>query len=43
MARFGSSVKFTGAEPLTLLGPALNSVTSGRYRGAIEVRAEGRA
>ena len=30
-----------GADPLRLLGPALNGVTSGLYRGSIEVRLDG--
>ena len=30
-----------GSDPLTLLGPALNGISNGRYRGAIEVRPEG--
>ncbi len=41
VARVGNGAKFTGDDPLTLLGPALNYVTSGRYRGAIEIRTEG--
>jgi len=36
-----SSVKFRGTDPLRLLGPALNGVTSGLYRGSIEVRLDG--
>jgi stage II sporulation protein D len=36
-----SSVKFRGADPMRLLGPALNGVTSGVYRGSIEVRLDG--
>jgi SpoIID/LytB domain protein len=36
-----SSVKFRGADPMRLLGPALNGVTSGLYRGSIEVRLDG--
>jgi len=36
-----SSIKFRGADPLRLLGPSLNGVTSGLYRGAIEVRLDG--
>ena len=38
-----SSVKFRGADPMRLLGPALNSVSSGLYRGSIEVRLDGAA
>src|SRR5215210_6732494 len=36
-----SSVKFRGTDPLRLLGPALNGVSSGLYRGSIEVRLDG--
>ena len=36
-----SSIKFRGADPMRLLGPALNSVSSGLYRGSIEVRLDG--
>jgi stage II sporulation protein D len=36
-----SSVKFRGADPMRLLGPALNGVSSGLYRGSIEVRHDG--
>jgi stage II sporulation protein D len=36
-----SSVKFRGADPMRLLGPALNGVTSGLYRGSIEVQLDG--
>jgi SpoIID/LytB domain protein len=36
-----SSIKFRGADPMRLLGPALNGVTSGLYRGSIEVRLDG--
>jgi stage II sporulation protein D len=38
VGRFGSIIKFRGADPIRLLGPALNYVTSGLYRGSIEVR-----
>ncbi|MBA3262756.1 MAG: SpoIID/LytB domain-containing protein [Thermoleophilaceae bacterium] len=41
VARVGNGARFEGPEPLRLLGPALNFVTSGVYRGAIEVRTEG--
>jgi stage II sporulation protein D len=41
VARVGNGARFTGADPLRLLGPALNYVTSGLYRGAIELRTEG--
>jgi stage II sporulation protein D len=36
-----SSLKFRGSDPMRLMGPALNGVTSGLYRGAIEVRLDG--
>jgi SpoIID/LytB domain protein len=36
-----SSLKFRGADPMRLLGPALNGVSSGLYRGSIEVRLDG--
>ena len=36
----GSLVKFRSADPMRLLGPALNFVTNGLYRGSIEVRTE---
>src|SRR5829696_2273873 len=43
VARFGSIVKFRtgGEDAMRLLGPALNYVSSGLYRGSIEVRADG--
>jgi stage II sporulation protein D len=41
VARVGNGARFEGPGALRLLGPALNSVTSGLYRGAIEVRTEG--
>jgi stage II sporulation protein D len=41
VARVGNGARFTGSDPLRLLGPALNFVTSGLYRGAIELRTEG--
>ena len=41
VARFGSIVKFRSEDPMRLMGPALNSVTSGLYRGNIEVRVDG--
>jgi stage II sporulation protein D len=41
VARVGNGARFTGPDPLRLLGPALNGVTSGLYRGAIEIRTEG--
>jgi stage II sporulation protein D len=41
VARVGDGARFSGPEPLRLLGPALNFVTSGLYRGEIELRLEG--
>jgi stage II sporulation protein D len=41
VARVGNGARFTGPDPLRLLGPALNGVTDGLYRGAIEIRTEG--
>ena len=41
VARVGNGARFTGPGALRLLGPALNGVTSGLYRGAIELRTEG--
>jgi stage II sporulation protein D len=41
VARFPSIVKFRSAHPMRLLGPALNGVSSGLYRGLIEVRVDG--
>jgi stage II sporulation protein D len=41
VARVGNGAQFTGPEPLRLLGPALNFVSDGLYRGAIELRTEG--
>jgi stage II sporulation protein D len=41
VARVGNGARFAGRDPLRLLGPALNGVTSGLYRGAIELRTEG--
>ncbi len=38
---FGSVIKFKGSDPMRLMGPALNGVTSGLYRGDIEVRVDG--
>ena len=38
---FGSVIRFRGSDPMRLMGPALNSVTSGLYRGSIEVRVDG--
>lgn len=41
VARVGNGARFTGPDALRLLGLALNGVTSGLYRGAIEIRTEG--
>jgi len=41
VARVGNGARFTGSDPLRLLGPALNGVSSGLYRGAIELRTDG--
>ena len=41
VGRFGSVVKFRSGDPMRLLGPALNFVSDGLYRGAIEVSVEG--
>jgi SpoIID/LytB domain protein len=41
VARFGSIVSFRSSDPMRLLGPALNSVNNGLYRGDIEVRLDG--
>jgi SpoIID/LytB domain protein len=38
---FPSVVKFRSADPMRLMGPALNGVTNGLYRGSIEVRTDG--
>ena len=42
VGRSPSTVRFgAGDAPFTLLGPALNFVSNGRYRGTIEVRPDG--
>jgi stage II sporulation protein D len=42
VARFASTdVTFRSSDPMRLMGPALNGVTSGLYRGSIEVRLDG--
>ena len=41
VARLGSVVQFHSDDPMRLMGPALNFVTSGLYRGDIEVRVDG--
>jgi stage II sporulation protein D len=38
---FGSVITFKSADPMRLLGPALNFVSNGLYRGSIEVRVDG--
>jgi stage II sporulation protein D len=38
---FGNGARFAGPGALRLLGPALNGISSGTYRGAIEIRTEG--
>jgi stage II sporulation protein D len=40
VARVGNGARFTGSDPLRLLGPCLNGVTSGLYRGSIELRTD---
>ncbi|MET0973273.1 MAG: SpoIID/LytB domain-containing protein, partial [Thermoleophilaceae bacterium] len=40
VGRFPSVVKFKSRDPIRLLGPALNFVTNGLYRGSIEVRVD---
>jgi stage II sporulation protein D len=41
VARVGDGARFSGPDALRLLGPALNGVTSGLYRGEIELRFDG--
>jgi stage II sporulation protein D len=41
VARLGSIVRFRSEDPMRLMGPALNGVSSGLYRGDIEVRVDG--
>jgi len=41
VARVGNGTRFMGPSALRLLGPALNGISSGLYRGAIELRTEG--
>lgn len=44
VAKFPGPVRFSagdGSDPVKLLGPALNGVTDGRYRGSIEVQPGG--
>src|SRR5688572_19466981 len=40
VARVGNGARFGGPEPLRLMGPALNYVSDGFYRGEIELRTE---
>jgi stage II sporulation protein D len=41
VARVVNGAEFRGPEALRLMGPALNSINDGLYRGAIEIRTEG--
>jgi stage II sporulation protein D len=41
VARVGNGAEFRGPGALRLMGPALNSINDGLYRGAIEIRTEG--
>jgi stage II sporulation protein D len=41
VAKVGNAARFTGPGALRLLGPALNGISDGLYRGAIELRMEG--
>jgi stage II sporulation protein D len=41
VARFASPLRFKGPDAVRLLGPALNGVSSGLYRGVIEVVPDG--
>ena len=41
VGRFGNGARFEASDPLRLLGPALNGISSGLYRGAVELRTEG--
>jgi stage II sporulation protein D len=41
VARVRNGAQFRGPAALRLMGPALNSITDGLYRGAIEIRTEG--
>ncbi|MEA2401088.1 MAG: hypothetical protein QOK00_1491 [Thermoleophilaceae bacterium] len=41
VARVGNGARFEGPDAVRLLGPALNFVSDGLYRGAIELRTEG--
>jgi stage II sporulation protein D len=41
VARFAAPLRFNGPSAIRLLGPALNDISSGLYRGAIEVVHDG--
>ena len=41
VARLGSTITFHSKDPMRLMGPALNGVSSGLYRGDIEVSVDG--
>jgi stage II sporulation protein D len=41
VGRFSSVISFRSSDPMQLLGPALNGVSNGLYRGSIEVRVDG--
>src|SRR5918996_985216 len=41
VAKVGNGADFRGPGALRLMGPALNSISDGLYRGAIELRTEG--
>ena len=41
VARLGSTISFHSKDPMRLMGPALNGVTSGLYRGSVEVSLDG--
>ncbi|MGH2761239.1 MAG: SpoIID/LytB domain-containing protein, partial [Thermoleophilaceae bacterium] len=41
VARVGNGARFRGPNALRLLGPALNYISDGLYRGAVELRTEG--
>jgi len=41
VTRVADGARFTGPDALRLMGPALNFISDGLYRGAIEIRTEG--
>ncbi len=41
IGRFGNGARFESSDPMRLLGPALNGISSGLYRGEVEIRTEG--